>query len=120
MLSSRTLFTTASLLGLPYVLAVGTNDQVNANINYGSFGNPSAAVRPRFRYWLPDASVNLTQVAADIKDVGKVGAGGVELLGYYNYGDTELFVSTISTDWTKYGWGTPAWREINDKADRGD
>ncbi|KAG2170683.1 hypothetical protein VTO58DRAFT_106896 [Aureobasidium pullulans] len=114
---TRNIIATAALTAsISTVLGIGTNDQVDANIGYGTFEAPSANVRPRFRYWVPDASVNLSQVAADIKDVKRVGAGGVELLGYYNYGDTTFFISAIPTDWTKYGWGTPAWRQLQDTA----
>ena len=101
----------AALLTLQ-VFAVGTNDQVNQHINYGSFQNPSNYVRPRFRYWVPDASANLSQIEEDIKMAGAVGAGGVELLGYYSYGDASYIISTIPTDWTVYGWGTPAWSKM--------
>ena len=45
------------------------------------FQAPSTNVRPRFRYWLPDASVNSSQVADDIRDAGRVGAGGVGTVG---------------------------------------
>lgn len=85
--------------------ATSTNDQVGAEIDYGTFEHPSANVRPRFRYWAPDASVNLSQVADDIREAGRVGAGGVEFLGYYLYGDSSL----VPVDWTIYGWGSPAW-----------
>lgn len=97
----------------------------------GTFQNPSSLSRPRFRYWVPDASVNLSRVQNDIADAGSVGAGqldplichsiahanfpnatgGVELLGYYNYGDIESGAGVIPVDWTVYGWGTPAWSE---------
>ena len=66
--------------------AFGNNDQVNPNVDYGTFANPSSNVRPRFRYWVPDASVNLSQLAFDIADAGSKGVGGVEILGYYLYG----------------------------------
>ena len=90
----------------------GTNDQVNADINYGTFQNPAAIVRPRFRYWPPDASVNLTQVADDIREAGRVGVGGVELLGYYFYGDVQFFPGNydqLQSDWTVNYFGSPAW-----------
>lgn len=92
-------------------LAIGTNDQVNAPINYGTFQKPSANVRPRWRYWVPDASSDLTYVASDIAGAGSVGAGGVELLGYYFYGEEpgDDRYSPVLVDWTKYGWGTDAW-----------
>lgn len=105
-----------SALAARHSIATGTNDQTGANIDFGTFASPSSNVQPRFRYWIPDASVNTSQVAADIKDAGRVGAGGVEVLGYYNYGDVGSDVYPIPTDWTKYGWGTPAWRQVQDAA----
>ncbi|KAF2169395.1 hypothetical protein M409DRAFT_20615 [Zasmidium cellare ATCC 36951] len=84
--------------------------------NLGTFQQPSAYARPRFRYWVPDASVNLSTIRQDIEDAGKIGAGGVELLGYYNYGDIESGAGVIPVDWAKYGWGTPAWRDLQDAA----
>ena len=95
---------TAALLGLCESSSLYTN--------FGTFEKPSAHVRPRFKYWIPDASVNLSRVQADVADAGRVGAGGIELLGYYNYGDIEGGAYVIPTDWTKYGWGTPAWSEF--------
>ena len=65
-----------------------TDDQVNADIDYGTFEDPSHYVRPRFRYWIPDASVNLNVVADDFAKAKAVGMGGLELLGYYLYGNT--------------------------------
>ncbi|KAF2671303.1 hypothetical protein BT63DRAFT_385815, partial [Microthyrium microscopicum] len=52
----------------------------------GSFQSPAAVARPRFRYWLPDASVSPASVAADVRAAASIGAGGIELLGFYNYG----------------------------------
>ena len=98
------------------IYAVGVNDQVNANVDYGTFQSPSANVRPRFRYWLPDASVNSSQVADDIRDAGRVGAGGVELLGYYLYGDVQIYpgnYNLLQSDWTFNYFGSPAWSEIH-------
>ncbi|KAL5360501.1 hypothetical protein BJX96DRAFT_165211 [Aspergillus floccosus] len=91
----------ATLLLLQYGGAV--DDQVGARIDYGTFENPAARVRPRFRYWLPDASVDSAIVQQNIKDAGALGAGGVELLPYYNYGD-----AVPGADWSTYNFGTPA------------
>ena len=41
--------------------------------------------------------------------------GGVELLGYYLYGDYPSVIAEggpVPVDWSKYGWGTPAWKEL--------
>jgi hypothetical protein len=86
-----------------------TDDQVYAEIQSGTFSQPSVNFRPRFRYWLPDASVNLTRVAQDIADAGVVGAAGVEFIGYYLYGASPG--TFVPVDWATYGWGTPAWSE---------
>lgn len=115
MVCSVVLFVALPLL-FRQTYAVGTNDQVYADIDYGTFETPSVNVRPRFRYWPNDASVNLSQVVDDITEVGRVGAGGVELLGYYMYGDIQLFpgnYDSLQSDWTVYGFGSPAWSELD-------
>lgn len=113
MRSLAILSTAASLTHLSAVLATAIDPQVNLRLDHGTFEAPSPHVRPRFRYWIPDASVNHSQVVADIQEAKRVGAGGIELLGYYNYGDAAIVQSTISTDWTKYGWGTSEWSEYS-------
>ena len=55
-------------------------------IGAGSFADPSLDVRPRFRYALPDASVDPEIVSADIAGAASVGAGGIEFLPFYEYG----------------------------------
>lgn len=107
------------LLGLfyiPSILAIGTDDQVNAAIDYGTFEDPSSNVRARFRYWVNDASVNLSRVADDVKSLAQAGAGGLELLGYYLYGDTGTFGggsdAPLQADWTLYGFGEQPWSEF--------
>lgn len=92
------------------------DDQVNNdNVDYGTFRNPSSFVRPRFRYWIPDASVDLEVVANDFAKAKDVGMGGLELLGYYLYGNYPSVITEggpVPVDWTKYGWGTPAWKNL--------
>ncbi|KAH7417837.1 hypothetical protein BKA64DRAFT_738388 [Cadophora sp. MPI-SDFR-AT-0126] len=77
--------------------------------NPGTFLNPAADVRPKFRYWLPDASIDPAGIAADIKQIGSIGAGGIELCNYYLYGGQ---VGNPVTDWSIYGFGTPAYNKI--------
>ncbi|KAI0839450.1 hypothetical protein F5Y06DRAFT_303174 [Hypoxylon sp. FL0890] len=83
--------------------------QLGSGDRLGTFLNPAAVVRPRYRYWLPDASVNPEYVAQDIAELGARGAGGVQFLNYYNYGGTQ---GSPATDWNIYGYGTPAYREV--------
>ncbi|CAK7214333.1 hypothetical protein SBRCBS47491_002105 [Sporothrix bragantina] len=72
-----------------------------------SFDNPPLAAHPKFRYWLPDASVSADILGADIASLITAGAGGIELLPFYNYGQPP-----ISTDWSVYGFGTPAFKDL--------
>ncbi|GIZ47244.1 hypothetical protein CKM354_001034100 [Cercospora kikuchii] len=39
----------------------------------------------------------------------EVGAGGLELIGFYDYGGAQADPATSRTDWTYFGWGTQAW-----------
>ncbi|KAJ5630857.1 uncharacterized protein N7484_010957 [Penicillium longicatenatum] len=79
--------------------------------DYGTFDNPANNARMKFRYWLPDASVDISTVQSDIEAAGAVGAGAVELLPLYNYGGS-LAGPTVGADWAKYGFGTPAFNEV--------
>ncbi|KAK1545886.1 hypothetical protein CPAR01_03388 [Colletotrichum paranaense] len=72
-----------------------------------NFLHPPSQERPKFRYWLPDASVDAGTVEADIKAAGDIGAGGVEFLPFYNYGG-DLGPAPAGVNWSTYGFGTPA------------
>jgi hypothetical protein len=64
---------------------------------------------------VPDASVDLQDIANDFALIKKVGLGGLELLGYYLYGDYPSVVAEggpSPVDWTKYGWGSEAWSTL--------
>ncbi|KAG9234769.1 secreted protein [Amylocarpus encephaloides] len=78
-----------------------------------TFAAPHAIARPKFRYWLPDASVSPAKLAADFKGIRDIGAGGVELVSYYNYGaEDPLPLPPKSIDWSIYGFGTPAFNKV--------
>lgn len=69
-------------------------------------------VRPKFRYWIPDASVDPAIVAKDVQAAGIAGAAGVECLGYYLYGGPPANGgrgSAAPVPWATYGFGTDAW-----------
>ncbi|KAF4918596.1 hypothetical protein CGCVW01_v008706 [Colletotrichum viniferum] len=71
------------------------------------FDNPSTEFRPKFRYWLPDASVTRQSVIYDVNHLAEVGAGGLEFLPFYNYG-----LGPALTDWSIYGFGTEAFTGV--------
>ncbi|CZR63542.1 uncharacterized protein PAC_13439 [Phialocephala subalpina] len=102
----------SSLLYLIFLLL--SSPILNANFT-GSllqgFENPSAQYRPKFRYWLPDASVPSGVLRQDIASIASVGGGGLEFLPFYLYGDV-VGAATPPTDWNTYGFGTPAFRDL--------
>ncbi|CAG8902477.1 unnamed protein product [Penicillium egyptiacum] len=103
---------TALLLSFTVHLARAyTNDQIAAKIDKGTFQSPSALLRPRFRYWVPDSSVEETAVRHDIESAAAIGAGGVEFLPFYNSGGV-LGGAPPGDDWSKNGFGTPASNRI--------
>ena len=79
---------------------------VNADV-LPSFTSPPAESRPKFRYWFPDASIPASAVQSDIAALAEVSAGGLQFLGYYNQG-----FPPVSTDWSRYGFGTAAFKEL--------
>ena len=79
--------------------------------NTESFKNPNAAVRPRFRYWLPDASVDADVVAAGIAAAGAVGAGGIEFVPFYEYGGA-LGSMPAGANWSTFNFGTDPFRRL--------
>lgn len=76
-----------------------------------TFQDPENTDRIKFRYWLPDASVNTTTVQNDIRSASSIGAGGVELLPLYNYGGS-LAAPPSGADWATYGFGTEAYSRV--------
>ncbi|OOQ84565.1 hypothetical protein PEBR_30043 [Penicillium brasilianum] len=99
------------LLLLQAVAVLGSVSSASSKSSLGTFENPSAASRPRFRYWLPDAGVDAETVATNIKDSGAHGAGGVEFVPFYNYGG-ESGDPPPQADWVTNGFGTPAFRDV--------
>lgn len=62
---------------------------------------------------LPDASVPADIVASDVASIAGVGAGGLEFLPFYLYGyPTGSYNSTTPTNWSTYGFGTPAFNSL--------
>jgi hypothetical protein len=88
------------------------DDQVNAAIDAGTFQNPSSNIRPKFRYWLPDASVNVTSLADDIASIASVGAGAIEFLNYWLYGGASTTQPVVPVDWDTFNFGTPIYNTV--------
>ncbi|KAK3388042.1 hypothetical protein B0H63DRAFT_392879 [Podospora didyma] len=97
----------AAFYASPHITVSAQKHSSTENSPLPSFKSPPASSRPKFRYWLPDASVPAAAVAADIAALASISAGGLEFLGFYNYG-----FPPMSTDWSIYGFGTPAFKDL--------
>ncbi|WP_419999034.1 glycosyl hydrolase [Streptomyces boninensis] len=69
----------------------------------GAVGAIAPAVRPKFRWWWPDAKVDAGQLGREIRAIADAGFGGVEIAAVTHSMDQQL-------DTIRYGWGTAAWR----------
>ncbi len=83
------------------------SESAAASFPLPSFSEPPVASRPKFRYWIPDASVPASAVQSDIAALAAASAGGLEFLGFFNQG-----FPPISTDWSVYGFGTKVFKDI--------
>ncbi|KLU82943.1 hypothetical protein MAPG_02010 [Magnaporthiopsis poae ATCC 64411] len=72
------------------------------------FEAPSAEHRPKFRYWLPDAAVDRSVLANDVRALKQVGAGGLEFVPFYNYG----FPTPNLNQSDRYAFGKPAFVDV--------
>ncbi|KAH3511309.1 hypothetical protein KXV55_002464 [Aspergillus fumigatus] len=95
-----------------YALLAGI--KVSASGVDPGFANPDVVYRPKFRYWLPDASVPADVVQQDIARIAEAGGGGIEFLPFYLYGlpTAQSMNATPPTDWNVYGFGTPAFNDL--------
>lgn len=92
----------STILGLVAAsLVLGNNLQGS-----GTFSRPASRVRPRFRYWLPDASVDAEVVAKDVAFSASIGAGGIEFVPFFEYGG-EIGEMPAGANWSTYNFGTP-------------
>ncbi|KAM0322963.1 hypothetical protein ACHAQA_009062 [Verticillium albo-atrum] len=69
------------------------------------FSSPPVEYRPKFRYWLPDAEVDVDAVVRDVGEIAAVGSGGLEFLPYYQF-------RSPSANWSEYGYGSNASRAV--------
>jgi len=68
------------------------------------FNNPIGLARPTFRYWVPDADVEKTVLAADLLQMKNAGWGGAEIICLENYG-----IEPAVVDPALYGYGGSDW-----------
>ncbi|MFI1964919.1 glycosyl hydrolase [Streptomyces pathocidini] len=69
-----------------------------------AFAAPGSAVRPKFRWWWPDALVDPDEIEREIDQIAAAGFGGVEIAAV-----THSMSGIGTIDPVRHGWGTPAW-----------
>jgi len=96
---TRALACTCLVTGLPTVAhAADDFNQLRA-----LFEAPTQAFKPSIRYWLPGAQADHAVIAQDLHSIAQAGFGSVEV--------ADLPQNAGPVDPTRYGWGTPAWRD---------
>ncbi|MEV5831299.1 glycosyl hydrolase [Spirillospora sp. NPDC052242] len=91
--------------------AVAAAKPGNGPGGHGGFARPAAAVRPRFRWWWPDAHVDPAEIRREIDQIADAGFGGAEIVALHHSIDDKSLL-----DPKKYGWGTEAWNEAVEAA----
>ncbi|KAL4901559.1 hypothetical protein BDW74DRAFT_181570 [Aspergillus multicolor] len=79
---------------------------------FQDFKSPSAEYRTRYRYWIPDASVNITSVISDIEAIKTIGGGGIQFLPFYNFGFNMNPTELPYAAWTEYAFGSEPFKEV--------
>ena len=104
-----------SYIALPTTGTIISSQQTTPS-QQDAFLNPPVRYRPKFRYWLPDASVDPDVVAADIASIVEKGGGGVEFLPFYFYGYVQSQGVNEGrpppSDWSEYGFGSRAFGSV--------
>ncbi|WLQ66393.1 MULTISPECIES: glycosyl hydrolase [Streptomyces] len=73
------------------------------------FADPAAPVRPKFRWWWPDALVDSDEIEREIDQIAAAGFGGVEIAAV-----THSLSEPV--DPVRHGWGTRAWTDAVETA----
>ncbi|GAA4623184.1 glycosyl hydrolase [Actinoallomurus vinaceus] len=71
----------------------------------GTFQNPPANVRPKYRWWVPLAHTDDDELRAEVQQIAASGAGGVEVAPFGVPGAGNQQPEFLRT----YGWGTRLW-----------
>ena len=84
----------------------GSSSPVPA-LTASTFADPPASVRPKYRWWMPLAYTDDSELVDELQQMKDAGAGGAEVAAFSVEGkgnNTNPFLQT-------YGWGTPRWAD---------
>jgi len=75
-------------------------------VSAASFADPPAAVRPKYRWWMPAAATDDAQLREQLRQIKAVGGGGAEVAPSLIPGRENQQVSGLADN----GWFSPAWQ----------
>jgi alpha-L-rhamnosidase len=98
--------TTAGWSSLPGAATAQTSAQILGKDKdlAGWFANPGRDVRPRFRWWWPDAKVDPAEIRREVDQIADAGFGGAEIAAVHHSIKDKSVLGMAAN-----GWGTPAW-----------
>ena len=85
----------------------GADASVAPELTARGFTDPPAAVRPKYRWWVPLAYTDDRQLENELQQMKDAGAGGAEVAAFSVEGSGNNKNPFLET----YGWGTPLWAE---------
>lgn len=68
-----------------------------------SFGTPSTAFAPKFRWWWPNGEIDVDEIIREVGQVADAGFGGLEIADVHHSVDSSLL------DVVHHGWGSKSW-----------
>ncbi|WP_395106800.1 glycosyl hydrolase [Actinomadura sp. SCN-SB] len=93
-----------AVAALPLSVRPGTAAADPAPFPAAHFARPGAEVRPRFRWWWPDAHVTPAEIRREIDQIADAGFGGAEIVALHHSIKDKSVLDPVH-----HGWGTPAW-----------
>lgn len=91
----------AATLALKTLPPIRVKSGIHADL-LTSFSSPAPDVRPRVRYWVPQAAVTEAGIRRDVQMLASQGFGGIELVSM----DMPQGIPA------SYAWGTPRWNRM--------
>ncbi|MGH1562556.1 glycosyl hydrolase [Mumia sp. DW29H23] len=85
----------------------GTAEALAPRLTASTFADPPAAVRPKYRWWMPQAYTDDDQLRAELADMRAAGAGGAEVAAFTFQGSGTTSQSFLD----QYAWGTTRWTD---------
>ncbi|GAB7110383.1 glycosyl hydrolase [Streptomyces phaeofaciens JCM 4814] len=105
-LSRRTVLAIGLTAGVVAAVGAGPTALASTPAAADWFTDPTAARRPKFRWWWPDGLVDPDEIAREIDSIADAGFGGAEIAAVHHSVKDKSVLDTAH-----HGWGSRPWRD---------